>query len=470
MALHPVTLPGGLGEHKWADRRLLASLAAAAGLAPGPDEHLLITDRGGEILETDRASVFAVIGGVLNTPPADGRLLPGVTRAAVLRLARRDGISTAEKPVTWERLLDASEVFVTNSVQGVVGVRSLAGQAGGSRHRRHRRWHRYRGGLGRGAGHRPPPGGPGQPSGPAPGPQPHQVRGPGRVPSRPTGLRAPASPAPRGRAGGGRPAIVVVDNYDSFTYNLAHLLLSNGCQVEVVRNDEVSARDIADSGPGGIVISPGPGTPDDAGVSVGTVRACAATTPLLGICLGHQAIAAAHGARITTAPEPVHGQASLITHDGGGVLAGLPRAFRAARYHSLIVEEDSLPPDLLITARGPGGVPMGLRHARHRAEGLQFHPESILTAYGNDIIRNFVHAVRRQSQQAGGALATYSPLWKIGHRALFTVVLACGYGRQIPQVAACPCGPRHRVGVAGGRARVVPWPGGATARERRKTV
>jgi anthranilate synthase/aminodeoxychorismate synthase-like glutamine amidotransferase len=202
---------------------------------------------------------------------------------------------------------------------------------------------------------------------------------------------------------------VVVDNYDSFTYNLAHLLLGNGCQVDVVRNDEVSARDIADSGPGGIVISPGPGTPADAGVSVDTVRACAATTPILGICLGHQAIAAAHGARIGTAPEPVHGQASLITHDGGGVLAGLPRRFRAARYHSLIVEEDSLPPDLLITARGPGGVPMGLRHARHPAEGLQFHPESILTAHGNDIIRNFVRAVRARATNPATNLATRGP-------------------------------------------------------------
>ena len=140
-----------------------------------------------------------------------------------------------------------------------------------------------------------------------------------------------------------------------------------------------------------------------------TVRACAATTPILGICLGHQAIAAAHGARIGTAPEPVHGQASLITHDGGGVLAGLPRRFRAARYHSLIVEEDSLPPDLLITARGPGGVPMGLRHARHPAEGLQFHPESILTAHGNDIIRNFVRAVRARATNPATNLATRGP-------------------------------------------------------------
>jgi len=191
-----------------------------------------------------------------------------------------------------------------------------------------------------------------------------------------------------------QPAIVVVDNYDSFTYNLVHLLLSHGGRVEVVRNDEVSARDICEAGPDGIVISPGPGTPTDAGVSVDIVRACAATTPLLGICLGHQAIAAAYGARIAAAPQPVHGQAALITHDGGGLLAGLPRRFPAARYHSLIVDERSLPPGLLITARGPGAIPMGLRHTQHPAEGLQFHPESILTPYGDDIIRNFVRAVR----------------------------------------------------------------------------
>jgi anthranilate synthase/aminodeoxychorismate synthase-like glutamine amidotransferase len=190
--------------------------------------------------------------------------------------------------------------------------------------------------------------------------------------------------------------IVLVDNYDSFTYNLAHLLITSGCQVEVVRNDEVAARDIASFGPAGIVISPGPGTPADAGISIETVRACAAT-PLLGICLGHQAIAAAYGATIVAAPQPAHGLASLITHDGRGLLAGLPHPFPAARYHSLIIDQNTLPPDLLITARGPGGIPMGLRHAHHPAEGLQFHPESILTSHGGAIIRNFVRlaAARR---------------------------------------------------------------------------
>ena len=365
VALHPVTIPGGLGAHKWLDRRLLARMTDVAGL--GPDEHLLIQDRNGEVLETDRANVFAVIDGILHTPPADGRLLPGISRAAVLRLAGCDGIDTKEEPLSNQRLLAASEVFVTNSVQGVVPVRSLAGLTAAKE------------------------------AGPVAS---HLQRG---LAARPAGVPSPAAhPAsqrrqgrtPPGHAARARPSILLVDNYDSFTYNLAHLLLSHGCQVEVVRNDEVSARDIVDLAPDGIVISPGPGTPAEAGVSVETVRACAATTPLLGICLGHQAIAAAHGARIITAPQPVHGQASPITHDGRGFLSGLPRRFRAARYHSLIVEESSLPPGLVITARGPGGIPMGLRHARLPAEGLQFHPESILTTHGDDIIRNFVRAIR----------------------------------------------------------------------------
>jgi para-aminobenzoate synthetase / 4-amino-4-deoxychorismate lyase len=413
VALRPVTIPGGLGPHKWLDRRLLAHLAGEAG--PGPDEQLLITDRDGEVLETDRASVFAVIDGVVHTPPAGGRLLPGVTRAAVLRIAREEGLAVRETPLRIRWLLDASEVFVTNSVQGVMPVRSLAGANPGGA-----------------APARPVPAGP-VPAGPAPaGPVPGRPAPDGPPPAttvatwmagpvtrrlqaalgrRPAGVPPPvAGPVPArwpgrvagGRAGGGRPAILLIDNYDSFTYNLAHLLLRQGCQVEVVRNDEICARDVAGFGPAGIVISPGPGTPADAGASIDIVRACAATIPILGICLGHQAIAAACGARITAAPQPVHGQASVITHDGGGVLAGLPRRFTAARYHSLIVEEESLPPALVITARGPGGIPMGLRHTRHPAEGLQFHPESILTTRGPGIIRNFLRLVAATQNQATG--------------------------------------------------------------------
>ena len=185
--------------------------------------------------------------------------------------------------------------------------------------------------------------------------------------------------------------MVLVDNSDSFTWNLAHLLDTAGCLVEVVRNDEVTAAQVAGAGAAGVVISPGPCAPAEAGISVDVVRACAGTTPLLGICLGHQAIGAAYGARIVRAPRPVHGQAWPISHDGRGVFAGLPPSFDATRYHSLIVDEDSLPPDLLITARG-GALLMGLRHARHQVEGVQFHPESILTAHGATLIRNFVRA------------------------------------------------------------------------------
>ncbi len=333
VALHPVTVPGGVGGHKWADRRLLAGLAAAAGL--GPDGQLLIEDGTGEVLETDRGNVFAVLDGVLVTPPADGRLLPGVTRAAVLRLAGRHGLTATETPVAREQLRQASEVFVTNSVHGVVPVRSLGGTS----------WDagpvtsQLRHALARRPASPPPPPGAARPA----------VR-PGRI------LAA-------GQASRTGPVIVLVDNYDSFSYNLAHLLLGHGAQVEVVRNDEVTPAGIAAFAPDGIVISPGPGTPADAGISVGTVQACAARTPVLGICLGHQAIAAAYGARIVTARNRCTAWPPRSSHDGQGVLAGLPPRFAAARYHSLIADETTLPPSLLITARGPGGIPMGLRHA-----------------------------------------------------------------------------------------------------------
>ena len=189
------------------------------------------------------------------------------------------------------------------------------------------------------------------------------------------------------------PLVILVDNYDSFTYNLAHLLQGAGCRVEVVRNDEVQADQISRSGASGVVISPGPCAPADAGISIDVVRACAGRVPLLGICLGHQAIAAAFGAAIIKAPRPVHGQACQISHDGSGVLAGLPHPFEATRYHSLIVDEDTLPPELVITAR-TGKLPMGLRHVTYQVEGVQFHPESILTTHGPAIIRNFVQSVR----------------------------------------------------------------------------
>jgi para-aminobenzoate synthetase / 4-amino-4-deoxychorismate lyase len=380
VGLYPVTITGGLGAHKWRDRRILDHARERADLAA--DQHLLILDAGGQVLETDRANVFAVIDGVLRTPPADGRLLPGITRAAVLRLAAHEGIPAKEEPFSIRRLLRASEVFTTNSVHGIMPVRALAGTR--------------QAGIG--------PAGPGV-SWP-PGPLSHRLRSalarqPITTSSRDAGRTSPGRPRRTPRRGD-LPVIVLIDNYDSFTYNLAHLLLCTGCHIEVIRNDEAPARDIAAFAPDGIVISPGPGTPADAGISIAAARACGPATPLLGICLGHQAIAAAYGATIVAAPQPAHGLASPITHDGRGLLAGLPQPFPAARYHSLIIDQNTLPPDLLITARGPGGIPMGLRHAHHPAEGLQFHPESILTSHGGAIIRNFLRLAAARSAAAEG--------------------------------------------------------------------
>ena len=195
--------------------------------------------------------------------------------------------------------------------------------------------------------------------------------------------------------------MILVDNYDSFTFNLAHLLATSGARVEVVRNDEVTAAQVVAAGPAGVVISPGPCAPADAGISIPVVTACAERdVPLLGICLGHEAIGAAFGARIATAPRPVHGKAFPVTHDGRGVLAGLPDPFQAARYHSLIVDEASLPPDLAVTAR-TGGLPMAVRHRTRPVEGVQFHPESVLTTHGSAIIANFVAAAARAPAAPG---------------------------------------------------------------------
>jgi anthranilate synthase component 2 len=189
--------------------------------------------------------------------------------------------------------------------------------------------------------------------------------------------------------------ILMIDNYDSFTYNLVQYLGELGAVVETVRNDAITASGIRAMRPDGIVISPGPCTPDDAGVSLSVVSELGGELPILGVCLGHQAIGQAYGGKVIRAGRVMHGKTSMIHHDDAGVFAGLPQPFEATRYHSLVVDRDSLPDCLVETAwtvreDGSRGEIMGLRHRELDVEGVQFHPESILTRSGHDLLRNFL--------------------------------------------------------------------------------
>ncbi|MBI2491382.1 MAG: aminodeoxychorismate/anthranilate synthase component II [Candidatus Rokubacteria bacterium] len=186
--------------------------------------------------------------------------------------------------------------------------------------------------------------------------------------------------------------ILVIDNYDSFTYNLVQYLGELGARMEVVRNDALDADAIAAMRPERVVISPGPGTPDQAGVSIEVIRRLGGTTPILGVCLGHQAIGRAFGATVARARTQMHGKTSAIRHDGRGVFAGLSNPFVATRYHSLAVVRGTVPPDLEVTAEAGDGEIMGLRHRRWPIEGVQFHPESILTVEGKTLLGNFLGA------------------------------------------------------------------------------
>ncbi len=189
---------------------------------------------------------------------------------------------------------------------------------------------------------------------------------------------------------GPRPRILVIDNYDSFVYNLVQYLGELGAEPEVHRHDAITIEEIAASRPDAILISPGPGSPDDAGVSNAVIDQLAGRFPILGVCLGHQCIGQVYGGKVVRAPSILHGKTSLVHHQGQGVLEGLPRPFEATRYHSLLVDRSTLPDVLEITAETEDGVIMALRHRQLPVEGVQFHPESVLTPAGKQLLANFL--------------------------------------------------------------------------------
>jgi anthranilate synthase component II len=184
--------------------------------------------------------------------------------------------------------------------------------------------------------------------------------------------------------------VLVIDNYDSFVYNLAQYLGELGAEPLVYRHDALGLGEMDELAPDGVLVSPGPGSPDDAGISNRAIEHLAGRVPVLGVCLGHQCIGALYGARVVRAPAVVHGRTSMVHHDGRGVLAGLPNPFEATRYHSLVIERAGLPPELEVSAETDDGVIMGVRHRHLDVEGVQFHPESILTATGHDLLTNFL--------------------------------------------------------------------------------
>jgi anthranilate synthase/aminodeoxychorismate synthase-like glutamine amidotransferase len=184
--------------------------------------------------------------------------------------------------------------------------------------------------------------------------------------------------------------ILVIDNYDSFTYNLVQYLGELGAEVQVFRNDAISVGDMQKLKPERLLISPGPGLPDGAGVTLDAIRTFAGKIPILGVCLGHQAIGQAFGGKVVRAPYLMHGKTSEICHDSATIFQGLPYRFKATRYHSLIVDKNGLPEELEVSATTPDGVVMGLRHRRFPVEGVQFHPESVMTEHGKTLLKNFL--------------------------------------------------------------------------------
>ncbi len=338
--LTPKIVPGGLGQHKWIDRSVL-------GPVTGTVDPLLI-DTDGSVLESGRANIFVVLDDGVHTPPLDGRILPGTARARIIEQLTAAGVPVLQRRLTTEDLARASEVFVSNTLRGVVPITSIEGMGA---------W--------------------------VPGPLSAAL-----IEGR---LSAPPS-TPRVWPESAR--VLFIDNYDSFVYNLVQYVRELGADADVVRNDTatvaelVAARDRRDFTH--LIVSPGPGTPAQAGVSVDLIRRLGPTTPVLGVCLGHQAIGEAFGATVVRAPEVVHGKPSLVHHDGRGVYDGLPSPLTCGRYHSLVIDESTLPPELEVTARTASGIVMGVRHTKFPVEGVQMHPESILTSHGHDLLANFL--------------------------------------------------------------------------------
>jgi anthranilate synthase component 2 len=197
------------------------------------------------------------------------------------------------------------------------------------------------------------------------------------------------------------PSVVLIDNYDSFTFNLVHYLGELGADVVVHRNDKIAVHDVIAAAPDAIVLSPGPCTPNEAGICLELVAAAAPTIPVFGVCLGHQAIGQVFGGNVVRAPVPVHGKLSEMNHRGEGVFRGINGPFRATRYHSLVVDHDTMPNELAVTAETDGGLVMGLSHRKLPVHGVQFHPESIASEYGHVILKNFLEIAADWNAAAG---------------------------------------------------------------------
>jgi para-aminobenzoate synthetase/4-amino-4-deoxychorismate lyase len=355
--LVPVVLPGGLGPHKYNDRRRLDAVELEDRRGSAIYD-VLLTDCDGSLLETGRGNIFVVTDDAVRTPALDGRLLPGVTRQRAIDELARAGVDVVQGRLTLADLDGAAEVFVTSSLDRVQPIRHIE-SVGFCR------------------------------SGPTAG----WLRRRLSVP-RPAPLHAPAGGSPGNGPPGRGVRLLLIDNYDSFVYNLDQLVRELGASTDVVRNDATTVDEVAAAAEHGrfhgVIVSPGPGRPTDAGISTALIQRLGPSIPVLGVCLGHQCVAEAYGARVVVAETVVHGKQSLVHHDGAGVFAGLEGPLQAGRYHSLVVSEQTLPPELQATAHSAGRVLMGVRHRDYRVEGVQIHPESILTPLGRHLLGNFL--------------------------------------------------------------------------------